>query len=338
MTAEALPETMRALCLTDYGGGPHALRLVRRPVPKPAPGQLLVRVKAAPIHPADQMFMRGQYGVKKPLPVVPGFEGSGTVVAAGSLAGRLLVGRRVGVSSAQSQDGTWAEYVVVPMSQCLPLLPGIDDEQGASLFVNPFSAWAMMELARQGKHRALVQSAAASTLGRMLLRLSLQAGIPLVNIVRRAEQEELLRGLGAEHVVNSSEPEFEERLRLRCHELGVTLGFDAVAGAMTGQLLQALPEGGTVVVYGALSGEESRVPVGELIFRRQKVEGFWLGTWLSQGFGKSQLRALVEVPLRMGKAFETPVRACFPLEAAEEALRLAGTDMTSGKVFFTPNA
>jgi NADPH:quinone reductase len=337
MTAEALPETMRALCLTDYGGGPGALRLLERPVPKPGPGQLLVRVKAAPIHPADQLFLRGHYGAKKPLPVVPGLEGSGTVVAAGSLPGRLLVGRRVGMSAAQSQEGTWAEYGVVPLSQCLPLLPGIGDEQGASLFVNPFSAWAMMEQARRGSHPALVQSAAASTLGRMLLRLSRQAGIPLVNIVRRAEQEELLRGLGAEHVVNSSEPEFEERLRLLCHELGVTLGFDAVAGAMTGQLLQALPEGGTVVVYGALSGEECRVPASELIFRRKKVEGFWLGTWFSQGLGKSQLRALVEVPMRAGTMFETPVRARFPLEAAEEALRLASTDMTAGKVFFTPN-
>ncbi|ADO71046.1 Alcohol dehydrogenase [Stigmatella aurantiaca DW4/3-1] len=327
---------MRALCLTDYHGGPGSLRLMERPVPKPSAGQLLVRVTAAPIHPADRTFMQGRYGVRKPLPVVPGFEGSGTVVAAGSLAGRLLVGRRVGVSTAAGVDGTWAEYVVVPLAHCLPLLPRTSDEQGACLFVNPFSAWALMEMARKGKHPALVQSAAASALGRMVLKRALKERIPLVNIVRRAGQEELLRGLGAEHVVNSSEPEFEERLRLLCHELGVTLGFDAVAGAMTGQILQALPEGGTVVVYGELSGEECRLSAGELVFRRKKVEGFWLSTWLSQGLGKAQLRALVDIPWMAGKDFETPVRAGFPLESAEEALRLAASDMTEGKVFFNP--
>ncbi|MDC0714910.1 zinc-binding dehydrogenase [Stigmatella sp. ncwal1] len=337
MKTAALPETMRALCLMDYQGGLGSLRLMERPLPKPSAGQLLVRVAAAPIHPADRMFLQGRYGVKKPLPVVPGFEGSGTVVAAGSLSGRLLVGRRVGVSVSAESDGTWAEYVVVPLAQCLPLLPRMSDEQGASLFVNPFSAWALMERARKGKHPALVQSAAASALGRMLLKQALKEKLPLVNIVRRAAQEELLRGLGAEHVVNSSEPEFEERLRLLCHELGVTLGFDAVAGSMTGHILQALPEGGTVVVYGELSGEECRIPAGELIFRRKKVEGFWLSTWLSHGIGRSQLRALVDIPLRGGKDFETPVRAGFPLESAEEALRLAASDMTEGKVFFTPN-
>src|SRR4051812_14523408 len=110
MTTSALPETMRALCLTAYDGRPESLQMTEMPVPKPAAGQVLVRVAAAPINPSDLMFVRGLYGVKKPLPAVPGFEGSGTVVAAGSLAGRLLVGRRVGCVPNPATDGTWAEY------------------------------------------------------------------------------------------------------------------------------------------------------------------------------------------------------------------------------------
>lgn len=338
MKTSELPETMRVLSLTAYDGRPESLQLTERPLPKPSAGQVLVRISAAPINPSDLMFVRGLYGVKKPLPAVPGFEGSGTVVAAGSVAGQLLVGRRVGVIASPNLDGTWAEYMVVPLAQCLPLLPRVSDEQGASLFINPFTAWALMDLAQKGKHRALAQSAAASALGRMLLRSARKANIPLVNIVRRAEQEELLRKLGAEHVVNSSEPEFEERLRLICHELGVTLAFDAVAGPMTGQLVQALPDGGTVIVYGGLSEQECRIHPGELIFRRKKVEGFWLSSWFSKGFGKDQLRALVGVPTMMGKEFETPIRARLPLESAGEALRIAASDMTAGKVLFTPSA
>jgi NADPH:quinone reductase-like Zn-dependent oxidoreductase len=338
MTTSALPKTMRALRLTAYDGRPESLQLVELPVPTPAAGQVLVRVAASPINPSDQMFVRGLYGVKRPLPTVPGFEASGTVVAAGSMAARLLVGRRVGCITSGKGDGTWAEYVVVPATQCLPLLPRISNEQGSMLFVNPFSAWAMMEIARRGKHPALVQSAAASALGRMLLKLALKEKLPLVNVVRRAEQEELLRKLGAEHVVNSSEPEFEERLRIKCHELGVTLAFDAVAGPMTGQLAQALVDGGTVVVYGGLSEQEIRIHPQELIFRRKKVEGFWLSDFFGKGFGKDQLRALVGVPTLVGKEMETPVRARLPLESAAEALRIAGSDMTAGKVLFTPNA
>lgn len=336
MTTSALPETMRALCLTAYDGRPESLQVMERPVPKPGPGQVLVRVAAAPINPADLMFVRGQYGVKKPLPAVPGFEGSGTVVAAGSLAGRLLVGRRVGCVPDPSMDGTWAEYTVVPLVQCLPLLPSVSNEQGASFFVNPFSAWALMELARRGKHRALVQSAAASTLGRMLQKLAHKEKLPLVNVVRRAEQEEVLRKLGAQHVVNSSEPEFEERLRLICHELGVSLAFDAVAGPMTGQLAGALVDGGTVIVYGGLSEQECRIHPKELIFHRKKVEGFWLSDFFKGRFGRDQLRALMDVPMLVGKEFETPVRAQLPLDSAGEALRIAALDMTAGKVFFTP--
>jgi NADPH2:quinone reductase len=336
MTTSALPKTMRALCLTAYDGRPESLQVTEMPVPKPGPGQLLVQVTATPINPSDLMFLRGLYGVKKPLPAVPGFEGCGKVVAAGSLAGRLLVGRRVGCVPAPTADGTWAEYVVVPMGQCIPLLPRISDEQGASFFVNPFSAWALMELARRGKHKALVQSAAASALGRMLVKLAAKEKLPLVNVVRRAEQEEVLRKLGAEHVVNSSEAEFAERLRIKCHELGVSLAFDAVAGPMTGQLAYALVDGGKVIVYGGLSEQECRIDQREFIFHGKKVEGFWLSEFFKGRFGKDQLRALVEVPMMMGKDFETSIRAKLPLESAAEAVRIASADMTAGKVLFTP--
>jgi NADPH:quinone reductase-like Zn-dependent oxidoreductase len=338
MTTSALPKTMRALCLTAYDGRPESLQVTEMPVPKPEAGQVLVRVTAAPINPSDLMFVRGLYGVKKDLPAVPGFEGSGTVVAAGSMAGRLLVGRRVGCVPAPTSDGTWAEYVVVPLGQCIPLLPRISDEQGASFFVNPFSAWALMDMARRGKHRALVQSAAASALGRMLQKLAAREKLTLVNVVRRAEQEEMLRRQGAQHVVNSSEPEFEERLRLICHELEVTLAFDAVAGPMTGHLARAMVDGGTVVVYGGLSEQECRIDSKEFIFHRKKVEGFWLSDFFKGRFGKERLRALVEVPTLLGKELETPIRARLPLESAGEALSIAASDMTAGKVFFTPNA
>lgn len=333
----SLPETMRVLSLAAYDGRPESLQVVDKPLPKLTAGQVLVKVAAAPINPSDLMFVRGLYGVKKPLPAVPGFEGCGTVVVAGSIAGQLLVGRRVACVAPTQGDGTWAEYVAVSLPSCLPLRAHISDEQGASHFVNPFTAWSLMERATREGHKALAQTAASGALGRMLLKLSQRKKVPMVHIVRRAESEELLRKLGAQHVVNSSEPEFEERLRLLFHELGVTLAFDAVGGRMTGQVLHAMPPGGTLVVYGALSEQECRIAPGDLIFERKKVEGFWLAEWGKKGFRKEQLRALVEVPALVGRELETPVRARLPLESAGEAVRIASSDMTAGKVLFVPS-
>jgi NADPH:quinone reductase-like Zn-dependent oxidoreductase len=327
---------MRALVLTAYDGRPESLRVETLPVPQPEAGQVLVRMSASPINPSDLLFVRGQYGERKAPPTVPGFEGSGTVVAAGGLTGRLLVGRRVACVAPWEGNGLWAEYAVVGLAQCLPLRAHITDEQGASLFVNPFTAWLLMERARAGEHVALAQTAAAGSLGRMLLALSLRRKVPMVHVARRAEQVEELRKLGAEHVLSSDEPEFEERLRLLCHQLKVTQAFDAVGGRMTGQLLHALPEGGTVTVHGSLSGQECRVDPGDLIFGGKKVDGFWLAGWARKGFGREQLKALVGVPGLVGREMETPVRARLPLESAGEAVGIASADMTTGKVLFVP--
>src|SRR4029453_8865155 len=110
-----------------------------------------------------------------------------------------------------------------------------------------------MHEARRGRHRAVVQTTAASALGRMIVKLGKRLSLPVINVVRRAEQVGLLRGLGAEYVVNSSEPEFDTRLRELCHRLGATIGFDAVAGEMSPLLLGAQPRGSGLLVYGALS-------------------------------------------------------------------------------------
>ncbi|MFY2557670.1 zinc-binding dehydrogenase [Corallococcus terminator] len=336
MKAPPVPVVMRALVLKAYDGRPESLQVERRAVPRPSTKQVLVRMAASPINPADLQFVRGQYGLRNALPTVPGFEGSGTVVAAGGLAGQLLVGRRVACVAPVGGDGLWAEYAVVPLQQCIPLRAHITFEQGASLFVNPFTAWVLMERAKEGAHAALAQTGAASSVGRMLGALARRRGVPMVHVVRRAEQVELLRGLGAEHVLSSDEPEFQERLRLMCHELKVSLAFDAVAGRLTGQLLSALPEGGRVTVYGALSEQECRFDPGDVIFGRKTVDGFALSEWARRGFGREQLKALMGVPSLVGRELETPVRARLPLESAGEAVRIASADMTSGKVLFMP--
>lgn len=331
-----IPPTMRAVVLKEYRG-PHAVDVEERPTPRPGRGQVLVRVAASPINPSDLAFLDGMYGVKKRLPIVPGFEASGVVVAAGGgIWARALVGRRAACAASNQGDGAWAEYMATDALSCVPLLPHISTAQGSMLLVNPLTAWALVDIVRRSGGRALVQTAAASALGRMILRLAQRFDLEVIHIVRRREQAELLRSLGARHVLDSGEAGFDARLRDLSRELGARHAFDAVGGELTGRLLRAMPRGAKVTVYGGLAGAAVQIDPGSLIFRDQRADGFWLATWLGYQNPALLLRAAYDIQRLIGGDLRTPVRACLPLEDARRGLELYAGRMTEGKVLFVP--
>jgi NADPH:quinone reductase len=335
----AIPDSMRAVQLTAYDGRPESIAIVEMPVSRPGPGEVLVRVFASPINPSDLVFIRGLYGFKKPLPAIPGFEGSGTVVEAGAgMMPHLLKGRRVACAAADPKvrGGTWAEYVVTSAQFCIPLRKDVDLEQGAALLINPMTAWGLMHEARRGRHRAVVQTAAASTLGRMIVRLGKRFSLPVINVVRRAEQLGLLRGLGAEYVVNSSEPEFDKRLRELCHRLGATIGFDAVAGEMSARVLRAQPRGSRLLVYGALSLQASQADPATLIFEGKRLEGFSLDAWLRSRTLLGRLRLARKIQELLRSDLKTHFHSTVPLQEAGRALQRYAANMTAGKVLLVP--
>lgn len=330
---------MRAVQVLAYDGKPESICVGQIAVPRPGPGQVLVKVCASPINPSDLMFIQGLYGFKKPLPAVPGFEGSGTVVEAGpGMLGRFLKGKRVACAAADPKisGGMWAEYVLTSAKLCIPLQKDVDLEQAATLLVNPFTAWALMDIARKGGHRAVVQTAAASALGRMIIRLGKRFSIPVINVVRRVEQVQLLRGLGAEHIVNSGDPEFEEGLRELCRKLGASIGFDAVAGEMSAVVMRAQPPGARLLVYGGLSLAPSQADPASLIFEAKQLEGFWLSGWLQSKNMLSQLRVGRQVQSLLGSDLKTDFQAKVPLQDASSALQKYAANMTAGKVLLKP--
>ena len=336
-----LPATMRAVQLRNYDGKPDSLTVAEVPVPRPGPGEVLVKVFASPVNPSDLMFSIGNYGFKKPLPATPGFEGSGTVVESGSgFMATFMKGRRVACAAADPKisGGMWAEYVVTSAQLCIPLSRNVEMEHAATMLVNPLTAWALMASARTGNHRAAVQTAAASALGRMVVRLGQRFGLPVINVVRRAEQVQLLRGLGAEHVLNSRDPGFDDELRKICHKLGATISFDSVAGDMSGRVLRAQPQGSRMLVYGALSLKAVEIDPGSLVFEGKQVEGFWLSAWLRSRSLLSQLRIARQVQQLLAGDLKTEIRARLPLEKAAEGLAQYSADMTAGKVLIVPGA
>jgi NADPH:quinone reductase-like Zn-dependent oxidoreductase len=326
--------------LRAYDGKPESVAIAELPVPRPGPGEVLVRVAASPINPSDHMFIRGLYGFKKPLPAIPGFEGSGTVVEVGSgMMARFLRGRRVACAAADPNvaGGMWAEYVVPSAQLCVPLSKQVDMEQGATMLVNPLTAWALVEEARLGRHRAVVQTAAASALGRMLVRLGRKFSVPIINVVRRSEQAELLRKMGAEHVLSTSDADFDASLRDLCRRLGATISFDAVAGEMSARVLRAQPRESRMLVYGALSLEASQVDPASLIFEGKRVEGFWLTAWLRRKSILSQLQVSRQVQRLLAGDLRTEIQGRLPLEEAVRGFEQYAANMTGGKILLMPS-
>jgi NADPH:quinone reductase-like Zn-dependent oxidoreductase len=331
-----IPSTMLAAQL-DAVGQPLVVREV--PVPKPGPGQVLVRMAASPINPSDLGFMLGGYGFKGGLPTGVGNEGSGVVVATGSgFMARRLQGKRIACFGRPGYAGAWAEYLLTNAELCVPLPKGITLEQGATSLINPLTALAFMDLVRIKKYRAFVNTAGASALGKMLIRLSQRQGVPLISVVRRPGQVAELREMGAQYVVDSSEAGFPEQLKSLADQLGAQLLLDAVGGNMTGQLIAAAPRGGTILSYGRLSAEPCIIEPGELIMHNKRLVGFLLSDWMRKKNLLQILRDIRRVQGLLSGDLQTEVKRHMPLADVAEALKAYKEEMSGGKTLLVMGA
>jgi len=253
----------RELRSTIHPDGKLTLSLEDVVVAEPGDDEIIVRVEAAPINPSDLGMLLGPADVStmtasggerpaltltvptdrlkgvagrlgQSVPV--GNEGAGTVVAAGRNA-KALEGKVVGMLA----GGMYADYRKVPAQSIVALPEGKTAAQGASLFINPLTALGFVETARREGHEAIIHTAAASNLGQMLQKICLADGVPLINVVRTREQVEILRGIGAVHVLNSKDDDFRGRLIEAIEQTGATIAFDPIGGGSLGSdILQAM--------------------------------------------------------------------------------------------------
>ena len=341
---DPIPKKMRAVVLEAYHADVvdaiRGLKVLDRPTPMPRHGQVLVRIEAAPCNPSDLLLLQGKYGALKKLPSVPGWEGAGTVLASGGgLFARWLVGKRVACVLRRDRDGTWAEYFVADAADCIPLKAALPIEQAASFIVNPLTAVALLETARNAGHRAAVHTVGASQLGRMMLVIAADMNYPLIHIVRREAQVELLQSLGATHMLNTSRDGFAGELKSLCKQLKATAAFEAIAGDTTGIVLNAMPPKSTMYLYGALSLQPcgSIDPV-EVIFHEKTLTGFYLGNWLRKRGLIGIMRTVSKVQrLLIDRRIETIVQRRLALSEVVEGLQQYAANMTDGKVFVMPH-
>jgi len=331
-----IPATMQAVQQDEAQG---QLFLSEVPVPRPGAGEVLVRMAAAPINPSDLGALSGlSYSGTRSYPFTPGIEGSGTVVAVGSgVLAKMLRGKQVACSSIVGGDGTWAEYMVTSAKLCVPLKPGVDLESAAMLLVNPLTALAMIEVAKKGKHHAIVNTAAASALGGMILRLARRHGIPVINIVRRADQVDVVRARGASYILDSSEPDFIKHFREMVQYLKATLFLDAIGGEMTQQLADVAPFGSTILLYSKMSEQNSEIDPFVALVKGLNFHGWFLTNWLQK---KNLVQAIALSRRAQGLLktdLSTHIHKRVPLASAQEALEAYVKNMTNHKVLFRIN-
>jgi NADPH2:quinone reductase len=324
---------MKVIRFEQFGEPSEVLHPAEAPVPEPGKGEVRVRMIASPINPSDLLTVQGRYGVLPRLPATPGYEGVGVVDKAGpGLLGKVYVGRRVAVLN---QGGAnWGEYVTLPAIRVVPVASDLPDAQVASFFVNPATVLAMARhVLKVPKGGWLLQSAAGSTLGRMMIKLGKHDGFRTLNIVRRREAMDELKALGADEVICSADGPIDEQVRKIVGGDGVGYAIDPVGGDTGTGVFDALGTGGRMLVYGTLEEAPIRVDPRKMIAGRRVVEGFYLGHWAAERSKLKMLLLFREIAdlIRKG-VLATELGREFPLGAIGEAVREAQAVGRRGKV------
>lgn len=330
----SIPQTMEAVFLEDSDG---SLVVRETEIPHPGPGEVLVKISAAPVNPSDLGRIKNALENNEMGVFIPGLEGSGKVVEAGKgILPHVWLGKRVACSSSKSSSGTWAQYMVTDAGLCFPLGKKVSDEQGSMSLVNPLTALAFFEIAKKDKRKAIINNAAASALGRMVDILGKKYRIPVINIVRQNLHVDMLKNAGSEFVLNSSHDSFIADLQTLVNKLNATLLFEPVCSRQLSEIIDILPHNSKVIVYGKLSEEETVINPVSLIYHKIKISGFYLGDHAKEKGLLKNMLSLMEVQRLMSNDITVKVRKKYSLKEVQEAIDSYLENMSSGKVILIP--
>lgn len=319
------------------------LQLIEKDIPQLEEGEVLIKVLAAPVNPSDLVYLMGKYGVAPIDGHFAGFEGCGIVINANAgLYGKWLTGKRVAFFATPGKDGSWAQYVITKPAYCIPVRKELTDEQAATLVVNPCTSVCLVERAMELKAKAIVLNAAASQVGKGVIRYAKQVGLKTIATVRSEDNRQKLLQLGANAVLNINDYNFSDSLKSLANDMRATVFLDAVADEETALIGKLLPAGSTAIVYGRLT--ETHDPIGgkygvaDVIFRDIKIEGFWLSTYVRKaGPIKTLLLTRKVQKLFAEGIFDTDLYGSFGFSEFLTAIDHYAEHKSDGKVILSPN-
>ncbi len=303
-------------------------------VPVLATGQVLVQVLAAAINPSDVLTLTGEYGMLPPLPAIGGNEGVGRIQAVGADVDAARIGQTVLLPVG---CGTWSTHVVVAAKGLVVLPSQADPQQLAMITVNPPTALLMLtEFVTLAPGEWVIQNAANSAVGGYLKQIAQLRGWKTINVVRRESAIASVRS-DADDVVLVDDEDLHKRVREITGGAVIRLGIDAVGGASTEHLARCLGNGGTLVNYGAMSGEPCQISPASFVFKDITLRGFWLAQWFRTASPEAQARVFGEiVQLIASGKLSARVQATFGIDQIKEAVALAASGARAGKVLIVP--
>jgi NADPH:quinone reductase-like Zn-dependent oxidoreductase len=326
---------MKKAQYTQRGPVPQAsIECVQLPDSVLAEGQVLLQVLAAPINPSDVLTLTGQYGRLPPLPAIGGNEGVGKVMAHGPGVSTPPIGQTVLLPIGL---GTWATHVVADAARLMPLPNEADPLQLAMMTVNPPTASLMLsEFVNLQSGEWVIQNAANSGVGEYLVQLARRRGLKTVNVVRRESAVASVQAAGGD-VVLVDGPDLDRRVAEATGHASIRLAMDAIGGQATNRLAGSVGEGGTLVNYGMLSGEDCVVSPRSFVFRDVSLRGFWLALWFRRATPAQQKAVFGEIGQLIATGqLKTRIHATYDLPQIKEAVAAAAAGEREGKILIVP--
>jgi len=325
-------KSINAAVYETHGNPADVLHVESQPWPTPGAGEVIVKMRAAPINPADLNQIEGKYPVRAALPATPGFEGAGIVADVGPDVRSLTSGALVILPH---NVGTWRNAVAVKADELVVVPAGIEPVHAAMLKINPMTAWRLLHDYVDLAHGEwLIQNAANSAAGRAVIQIAHELGYKTVNVVRRSELIGELREEGGDAVLVDS-----ENLRHEVKDLTsgapIRLGLNAVGGESALHLANCLAPESTLVTYGAMSLQPLKIPNGLLIFKDLRFRGIWINKWYDNATPAQRMDAFQHL-FEMSKRglLQTKVEKAYPLSEANMAVAHAARGQRSGKIIF----
>ena len=322
--------SINAAVYETYGNPADVLHVETRPWPTPAADEAVVKMRAAPINPADLNQIEGKYPVRAELPATPGFEGAGVVVELGAGVNGLTTGALVILPH---NIGTWRDAVAVKAEDLVVVPDGIEPVQAAMLKINPLTAWRLLhDYIDLQKDDWLIQNAANSAAGRDVIQIAHELGHKTVNVVRRAELIDELRAEGGDVVLVDGD-NLREEVKSFTGGASIRLGLNSVGGDSALRLANCLAPGGTLVSFGAMSLQPLKIPTGLLIFKDLRFRGIWINKWYDNATPSERMKTfqpLFEMARR--GLLKTRVEKSYPLSEVKAAVTHAAQGKRSGKI------
>jgi len=327
-----MSKSLKAAIYETHGIPAEVLRIADQPWPEPAPDEVVVKMTAAPINPADLNAIEGKYPVRPALPATPGMEGAGRVVEVGSAVRTVSVGALVILPH---DLGTWREACAVPAEKLVIVPDEIEPVQAAMLKVNPITAWRMLhDFVRLQPGDWLIQNAANSAAGRCAIQIARELGYKTVNIVRRGELVDELRGEGGDVVLVDGD-NLRDEVAAATQRGPIRLALNAVGGESAIRMAKTLTPEATIVTYGAMSLEPMCIPNGMLIFKNLRFTGFWVNKWYDGATAKQRAETFAPLfEMAQRGLLRTKVEKTYPLTEAKAAVKHAAQGKRGGKILF----